>query len=1535
VTQHRVRKLTDGEKQLIQRLRAGLPDRLDPDERPDVPAGRIRRLLVGPRVTRSGAIRPPPKRMVLPRVRVVGSLDLRNVGDDEHGARSLEFDDCIFEDPIELENAHLHSLALRGCKFVELRAACCRVDGNVDFSDVGPIDNERSECRIDLASARISGNLTASGTRLRVVPRPPEELAVSAGDRRYALNLPGAVIEGRVTLQPDFEADGGVSLISARVRGEIWAMGSRLVAGEGPAFNAQSMKADGSVVLRADVDAQASRAMATIACGEVSFFGARIGGVLDLSGARIENAVHQGGAANNARLNLATAAVNGPILLRMQQEMPFHCAGWIGLTGGRFGSVAFEGTGQVLDATDATIRGDFSVRGSPSALDEIHLRDADIRGSVQVAGRIGASLAGPRAGRFVFVANGAKIAGGVAFNAAILYGGVSLDHASIGRGCTLHEARIRGPLRATDATIRGDFSVRGSPSALDEIHLQDADIRGSVQVAGRIGASLAGPRAGPFVFVADGAKIAGVVAFKAAILYGGVSLDHASIGRDCKLQEARIRGPLRADRVKIGGSVEMTRVMLDHEASFGHAEVQGNLALRHVWMRGGRWTARSRFDLQDARIGGEIHMDDFDCESERSRTNPGRVLAVRRHALDCYPGWVLYEVKVDEPLIRYLGGPRGAVLESTGIIGLLAKKHEPVRILQTLMRSVRRRILPHDDIMLLTGASPIIHALNRTGALSLRNVAEAEEYLRFFTCYVWGEAGPFRIISPGRDRRLQRALELGIARLPRNSEVPDSAEDRAKREEPAAVRAAAEALPELRVHPVDVAHAVEYRARGTVIYGTGVFEAEFAIYPDGMVEMLEDWPRLDLEGDDVDRVARPVRFADALVQPEATDGEFPASLGAVNRAPGTDRAARTRVRAHFEIVPPAQLDAIEPELLAVLRPPATQICLRDARADRLDDDDGTQWHGEIALDLDGFSYDRAPRASARDMYHEASSRSFVKLIRRIDDFEHTALIGSVRRRPLASHEGWHIVEIATSLHLAKNGTDFGPDRYRHALLAFLWRTHEGVPAAVVGRGPPQNVIFLDDVRANGSAFDRLEREHTAGNGRTPPDARIGSADTARDYLRLFWQSGKLDGVMYRVIEPGDKVIPPEVAAQDIVRPFVIAKAANGNDYEYSCTLVGGGGRLIDVAGTLHADGTLAQPVGTRHEPTERIRESTVGPYRVLDVEGLSAKDVLHSSAWHAAPQEPQTAQHAGNTARAADDRWEHMQPEDSAGLAGDLLPMIERAAVESQPKYHEVPETPAPAGTLAMRSRAFAARAVTWLKTRFVRSGREASRLDWLRRQYPDGRPNAQSYRPHPYEAAGAAFRNEGANQSARAVLIAKLSTETRLERNWAKNAVGRFFGFWFAYGLSTGRALFGTGFLLAMGVLGTLYLKHEGLLVVDFAPSATVLVRGTPVAAPPGPIPLEIASLVEDAERAATYVPCGRFASSFVYAADVMVPILEFGHARRCQIASTRPEGVTAWHLEPWIWQLLQSVYSVLGAIFVSMTILTISGVLRRRAES
>jgi hypothetical protein len=236
------------------------------------------------------------------------------------------------------------------------------------------------------------------------------------------------------------------------------------------------------------------------------------------------------------------------------------------------------------------------------------------------------------------------------------------------------------------------------------------------------------------------------------------------------------------------------------------------------------------------------------------------------------------------------------------------------------------------------------------------------------------------------------------------------------------------------------------------------------------------------------------------------------------------------------------------------------------------------------------------------------------------------------------------------------------------------------------------------------------------------------------------------------------------------------------------------------------------------------------------------------------------------------------------------------------------------------------------------------SNTTWLSRQYETGQPTSgDEFFPQPYEQLARVLRNHGWSDEAKLVTLEKLTHERRwTARPWtrpwlwimekgfdhglfATKSVVLFLSFWLAGTVAFDFANHGC-VRLPVGSRHEYQLSwpvlQQAVLVVDSLPVSSFLVRNPSVPdAPPGPA----MPLAPWSEQVTQDVPCGDQVEPLWYALDVFVPLLDLKQEEKCAIASGD---------EFWGWRAFKSIYAVLGAVVSSLTLLTISGVLRRRAE-
>ena len=200
-----------------------------------------------------------------------------------------------------------------------------------------------------------------------------------------------------------------------------------------------------------------------------------------------------------------------------------------------------------------------------------------------------------------------------------------------------------------------------------------------------------------------------------------------------------------------------------------------------------------------------------------------------------------------------------------------------------------------------------------------------------------------------------------------------------------------------------------------------------------------------------------------------------------------------------------------------------------------------------------------------------------------------------------------------------------------------------------------------------------------------------------------------------------------------------------------------------------------------------------------------------------------------------------------------------------------------------------------------------ARRIAWLRRQFPDGKPDSASFRPQPYEQLSRVLRQHGLAREANEVAVEKIRMRlaARVDRPLAR-IFPNLLMLVSKHGYSTSRAAL--SFLIFV-LLGTaMYATALFAFQQPFVP----------VENEPGPVTYRFA--FDLAELSVTEGCPGL--DVFHYALDAALPVIDLAQDLRCRFT---PEGPGRW-----IWLLLHSVYVIAGAALSAVVVLTLTGVLR-----
>jgi len=215
----------------------------------------------------------------------------------------------------------------------------------------------------------------------------------------------------------------------------------------------------------------------------------------------------------------------------------------------------------------------------------------------------------------------------------------------------------------------------------------------------------------------------------------------------------------------------------------------------------------------------------------------------------------------------------------------------------------------------------------------------------------------------------------------------------------------------------------------------------------------------------------------------------------------------------------------------------------------------------------------------------------------------------------------------------------------------------------------------------------------------------------------------------------------------------------------------------------------------------------------------------------------------------------------------------------------------------------------SYARIRHVETDRLAERrIGWLRRQFPDGKPDATRFRPQPYEQLSRVLRQSGLAREANAVAVEKIRMRlaARVDRPWM-----RFFPKLLMlvskHGYSTGRAM--TSFLVFVLLGAAMYATALFAFQQPFVP----------VENSPEPVTYQLAfGLAEQS----TMQGCPGL-DVIHYALDAALPLIDLAQDLRCRFT---PEGPGRG-----FWLLLHSLYVIAGAALSAVVVLTLTGVLRQ----
>ena len=235
-------------------------------------------------------------------------------------------------------------------------------------------------------------------------------LYMSGSRLAQGLKADGLMAKGNVNLSGDFSAEGEVRLLGADIGGDLDCTGGKFNNADGCAFLADKLATKGDVNFRDGFSAE----------GEVRLLGANIGGDLSCTGGKFNNAdgyaLNADGLTTKGGVNLIRDfSAEGEVRL-----LGANIGGDLSCTGGKFNNA----DGYALAIDKSTTKGDVTLSEGFSAQGEVRLVGANIGGNVDFEGGKFYNLGG-----YALNFDRGNIGGGLFWWETTCEGDVNLGHA--------------------------------------------------------------------------------------------------------------------------------------------------------------------------------------------------------------------------------------------------------------------------------------------------------------------------------------------------------------------------------------------------------------------------------------------------------------------------------------------------------------------------------------------------------------------------------------------------------------------------------------------------------------------------------------------------------------------------------------------------------------------------------------------------------------------------------------------------------------------------------------------------------------------------------------------------------------------------------------------------------------------------------------------------------------------------------------------------------------------------------------------------
>lgn len=238
-----------------------------------------------------------------------------------------------------------------------------------------------------------------------------------------------------------------------------------------------------------------------------------------------------------------------------------------------------------------------------------------------------------------------------------------------------------------------------------------------------------------------------------------------------------------------------------------------------------------------------------------------------------------------------------------------------------------------------------------------------------------------------------------------------------------------------------------------------------------------------------------------------------------------------------------------------------------------------------------------------------------------------------------------------------------------------------------------------------------------------------------------------------------------------------------------------------------------------------------------------------------------------------------------------------------------------------------------------LQKSRWKSRLNWLLLQYgAERKPNIDNWNPQPFVMVVNYLNMIGDHYGANKLNSQRLTFERQIECQapeqhrrvgaWLARPLRWTYGLLFDHGQSPVNAILTFMAFVLIGFLAASFMVYgTEVSLLPFLPSLNEL--GVPAMNPV--LELDV-SPVQPLVRAGEEVPsaymnidlaCREHVQPWIYALDVFLPLIDLYQERQCEVGSDYPA-----------WRWAKALYGIAGWVITSLTVLTVTGVLRRYPE-